>query len=167
MNRNAIASRNKPFLPSDRRPGLVFERAILASVKASINPLQRDPERLAKQLWPNDAGTQAVLKAATSTDEHDDRQRPCPRHSRRLCRSAGTDQRCREADRCRHARVFGRREQHRHPTQIWRQACQRCSVDFSGKSYRGEILHARQRCAGTNMQAGAAGRSQPRVGRIC
>jgi hypothetical protein len=62
MDRNALG--NKPFLPSDRRPGLVFERSILASIRATLDPQQSGAEAIAKRLWPNDKATPLLLRAA-------------------------------------------------------------------------------------------------------
>lgn len=63
---NTTALRNRPFLPSDRKPGLVFERAILASVKAAIDPEMRGAEAVARKLWPHDPGPPLLLRAAVS-----------------------------------------------------------------------------------------------------
>jgi hypothetical protein len=65
---NTIA-RNRPFLPSDRKPGQVFERATLAAVRAAIDPEKLGAERIAKKLWPADTDTQMVLRAAVNPSD--------------------------------------------------------------------------------------------------
>ena len=54
------------YAAAARNRGLTFERACLASIKASIDVEQPGAERVAKTLWPGDSETQMVLRAAVS-----------------------------------------------------------------------------------------------------
>jgi len=62
-----LAGMNRPFMPNERpRSAIYVERAFIAAAKAAANLADRNPEAMAKRLWPRDTVTPALIRATTT-----------------------------------------------------------------------------------------------------